>query len=379
VKILHVITGLYTGGAEMMLAKLVERMASGNDESAVISLTKGGPLADSIAASGIPVTLLDMPRAGRSVPGFVRLVRAMRRHKPDLVQSWMYHANLLAGLAAKFAGRPPVIWGIRQSDLDPRISKPSTIAVARMGARCSRWLPRKVVCCAESARVVHEAMGYAPERMLVIPNGFDLDRFHPDTEARRALHGELGLPDTALLVGLAARCDPQKDHGSFLTAAGILHRQNPNAHFVLCGDGIDRTNTTLAGWIADQGIGAATHLLGQRTDMARIMAGCDVMVSSSAFGEGFPNVLGEAMAAGTPCVATGVGDSALIVGNTGRVVPPRDPSALAAALRDILTLSRGERRALGEQARVRVAEHYSIDAVTARYSALYHATLAGTN
>ncbi len=378
-KILHVITGLYTGGAEMMLAKLVERMALGHAESAVISLTKGGPLAESIAALGIPVTLLDMPRGGRSASGFVRLVRAMRRHKPDLVQSWMYHANLLAGLAAQFARRPPVIWGIRQSDLDPRISKPSTIAVAKMGARYSRWLPQKIVCCAENARVVHEAMGYAPERMLVIPNGFDLDRFKPDAEARRALHGELGLPDTALLVGLAARCDPQKDHGSFLAAAGILHRQNPNAHFVLCGDGIDRHNTTLAGWTADQGIGGATHLLGPRTDMARIMAGCDVMVSSSAFGEGFPNVLGEAMAAGTPCVATDVGDSALIVGDTGRVVPPRDPPALAAALRDILALSGGERRALGERARERVVEHYSIDAVTARYSALYRATLAGTN
>lgn len=376
-KILHVITGLYTGGAEMMLAKLVERMALGNTESAVISLTKGGPLADSIAALGIPVTLLDMPRGGRSVPGFVRLVREMRGHKPDLVQSWMYHANLLASFAARFAGRPPVIWGIRQSDLDPRISKPSTIAVAKMGARCSRWLPQKIVCCAENARAVHEAMGYAPDRMLVIPNGFDLDRFHPDAEARRAFHAELGLSDTALLVGLAARRDPQKDHGNFLAAAGILHRQNPDAHFVLCGDGVDPANTTLAGWIADHGLGAATHLLGPRTDMARIMAGCDVMVSSSAFGEGFPNVLGEAMAAGTPCVATDVGDSALIVGDTGRVVPPRDPLALAAALGDILALPAGERRALGEQARARITEHYSLDAVTARYSALYRATLAG--
>ncbi len=375
-KILHVITGLYTGGAEMMLAKLVERMARGNVESAVISLTKGGPLADSIAALGIPVTLLDMPRGGRSAPGFVRLVRAMRRHKPDLVQSWMYHANLLAGLAAKFAGRPPVIWGIRQSDLDPRISKPSTIAVARMGARCSRWLPHKIVCCAENARVVHEAMGYAPERMLVIPNGFDLDRFHPDAEAPRALRRELSLSDTALLIGLAARCDPQKDHRSFLAAAGILHRQNPDAHFILCGEGIAQSNTALAGWIAEHDLGPITHLLGPRTDMARIMAGCDVMVSSSAFGEGFPNVLGEAMAAGTPCVATDVGDSALIVGNTGRVVPPRDPPALAAALRDILALSGGERGALGERARARVAAHYSLDAVTAQYSALYRATLA---
>lgn len=375
-KILHVITGLYTGGAEMMLAKLVERMALGKIESAVISLTNGGPLVESIAASGSSVTLLDMPRHGRSAAGFVRLVQAMRRHKPDLVQSWMYHANLLAGFAAKFAGQPPVIWGIRQSDLDPRISKLSTIRVAKMGARCSRWLPDKIVCCAENARIVHEAMGYSPDRMLVIPNGFDLDQFRPDAEARQALRRELGLPDTASLIGLAARCDPQKDHRSFLAAAAIVHRQSPNTHLVLCGDGIDRSNATLAGWIAEHELGAITHLLGPRTDMARIMAGCDVMVSSSAFGEGFPNVLGEAMAAGTPCVATDVGDSRLIIGDTGRTVPPRDPAALAGALQAILGLADGERRALRERARARIAERYSLAAVTAQYAALYRATVS---
>lgn len=375
-KILHVITGLYTGGAEMMLAKLVERMALGDAESAVVSLTKGGSLVESIAALGIPVTLLDMPRGGRSAAGFARLVRTIRRYKPDLVQSWMYHANLMAGLAAQLAGRPPVIWGIRQSDLDPRISKPSTIRVAKMGARCSRWLPVKIVCCAENARIVHEAMGYSPDRMLVIPNGFDLDRFRPDAGARQALRRELGLPDTALLIGLAARCDPQKDHRSFLAAAAIVHRQNPSMHLVLCGDGIDGTNATLAGWIAEHELGAVTHLLGPRTDMARIMAGCDVMVSSSAFGEGFPNVLGEAMAAGTPCVATDVGDSRLIIGDTGRIVPPRDPAALAGALLAILSLSDDERHALGERARARIAERYSLAAVTAQYAALYRATVS---
>jgi glycosyltransferase involved in cell wall biosynthesis len=301
----------------------------------------------------------------------------VRRHKPDVVQTWMYHANLMAGLAAKAAGRPPVIWGIRQSDLDPRVSKRSTIAVARLGARLSRALPDKIVCCAENARLVHEAMGYAPERMVVIPNGFDLDRFKPDDGAKALLRRELGLPDSALLVGLAARCDPQKDHRGFLAAAALLRRGNPDARFMLCGDGIDAGNTALAGWIAEHGLGAVTHLLGPRADMPRIMAGCDAMVSASAFGEGFPNVLGEAMAAGTPCVATDVGDSRLIVGDTGAIVPPRDPAALAAALQAILSLSGAERRAQGARARARIAEHYSLDAVTARYAALYRAAIAG--
>ena len=359
----------------MMLAKLLERLPSGPYESSVISLTCGGPLADRIAARGIPVTILGMSSGSGSVLGLIRLAQAMRRFKPDLVQAWMYHANLAAGLAVVFAGRPPVIWGIRQGDLDPRISKWTTRAIARFGAYCSHWLPDKIVCCAENARVLHEAMGYSQKRMIVIANGFDLDQFRPDHEARVAIRRELGLSESTPLIVMPARFDPQKDHQSLLQAAKILRAEMPKTHFILCGDGIDPHNGTLTGWIADHGLEDVIHLLGPRTDMARIMAACDVVVSSSAFGEGFPNVLGEGMAAGTPCVATDVGDARLIVGDTGRVVPPRDPQALAAALGDVLNLSDTERRRLGERARSRIAERYSLDAITAQYAALYQTTL----
>lgn len=375
-KILHVITGLYTGGAETMLAKLLSQMPRGETESAVISLTGGGPLAERIADLGIPVTLLNMARGGASLGGFIRLLHMMRRHKPDLVQTWMYHANLLGGLAAKLAGRPPVLWGIRQSDLDPRMSKRSTIAVAKLGARLSHRLPHKIICCAETARAVHSAMGYAAERMLVIPNGFDLDVFCPSDEARLSVRRELSLDAGTLLIALPARFDRQKDHQGFLTAAGLVHRTHPAVHYVLCGDGVDTGNPELAGWIADQNLSGVCHPLGPRPDMARIMAACDVVVSASAFGEGFPNVLGEAMAAGTPCVATDVGDSRIIVGEAGRVVPPRDPAALAGALMALIALSDRERRAIGAAARTRIAEHYEIGVIAARFTALYHETLA---
>jgi glycosyltransferase involved in cell wall biosynthesis len=376
VKTLHVITGLNTGGAEMMLAKLLSRMRGGDMENAVISLTDGGPLARQIADLGVPVTSLNMARGGLSPASFFRLVAALRQHKPDLIQAWMYHANLLTGLAARLVGRPALIWNIRQSDLDPRMSKRSTITVAKLGGRLSRWLPDKIVCCAETARRVHETMGYAPERMLVIPNGFDLDLFHPDPEDRVSLRRELGLDEKTVLVGLAARFDPQKDHRGFLSAAGMLRAAWPDVHYVLCGDGIDTRNDQLTGWIAAQGLANVCHLLGPRADMPHIMAGCDVMVSASAFGEGFPNVLGEAMAAGTPCVTTDVGDSRAIVGDVGRAVPPRDPVALAAAIADILRLSEADRHALGLAARARIAEHYAIDVIAARYDALYRETLA---
>lgn len=375
-KIIHVITGLNTGGAEMMLAKLLSRLRSNGMENAVISLTGRGPLADRITDLGIAVTPLGMSRGGLSLGGLWRLVQNLRRQKPDIVQAWMYHANLLAGLAAPLAGRPSLIWNIRQSDLDPRVSKRSTILVAKLGGLLSRWLPDRVVCCAETARNVHEAMGYAPERMVVIPNGFDLNVFHPDPEAHATLRRELGLGEATPLVGIAARFDPQKDHRGFLRAAGILHATRPDVGYVLCGDGIDDQNHELTGWIAEHGLTGVCHLLGRRSDMSRIMAGCDVMVSASAFGEGFPNVLGEAMAAGTPCVATDVGDSRSIVGDDERIVPPRDPAALAAAIGRVLQLNTADRRALGLRDRARIAEHFAIDVIAERYAALYRQTLA---
>ena len=374
-KILHVITGLYTGGAEIMLAKLIETMPASPGASAVISLTGGGPIAERIAGLGTPVTYLGMRRGRLSLLGFIRLVRMMRRLQPDLVQAWMYHANLTAGLAAKFSGRPPVIWGIRQSDLDPRVSKWSTRLVARLGALLSRLLPAKIVCCAENARDVHAAMGYCRDRMIVIANGFDLDKFRPDPDARVALCRELGLPDDAALIAMPARFDPQKDHQNLLQAAKNLCADMPMTHFILCGDSINSDNTLLTDWIAELGLDGAVHLLGPRADMPNIMAACDVVVSASAFGEGFSNTLGEAMAAGTPCVATDVGDSRVIVGDSGRIVPPRDPGALADALREVLRLSDSERHALGARARARIAAHYSLAAISAQYATLYRDTI----
>ena len=381
-KILHVITGLTTGGAEMMLAKLLARLPAGETRHIVVSLTGGGPLADRIAALGVPVIQLGMNRPGLAklaalAGGFLRLRRLIRQERPDIVQAWMYHANLFAGLATRgFFRAPPVIWGIRQSDLDPQASKPATIRVAKLGGLLSRPLSDTILCCSEIARVVHERIGYDPARMVVIPNGFDLGEFKPDATARAALRRELNLPETAPLVGLIARFDAQKDHRGFLAAAAQVRRAAPDAHFLLCGGGVEPANRQLAGWIDDFDLGARCRLLGARADMPAVTAALDVAVSSSAFGEGFPNVLGEAMACGVPCVATDVGDSRMIVGQTGRIVAPRDPAALAEAIVDLLSLPAAARGALGADARARIAERFEIGVIAGRYLALYRDTLA---
>jgi glycosyltransferase involved in cell wall biosynthesis len=373
-KLLHVITGLGTGGAESMLLKLVWALRPPDVLSEVVSLSGGGPTGEKLLAAGVPVRELGMGR-GRAGPGDVaRLAMWTRAARPDVVQTWMYHADLVGGLAARLA-RVPVVWGIRQGSLDPRFNRWSTLGTAALCASLSRILPARIVVCSKNASDAHGEFGYSRDRMVVIPNGFDLSYLRPDLQARQSMREELGFPDSVLLVGLAARFDPQKDHRTFLRAAGRVHARHPEARFVLCGDGIDSGNSTVRGWVEEVGLGNACQLLGRREDVPRFFAALDVAVSSSS-GEGFPNVVGEAMACGVPCVVTDVGDSAFLVGVTGLVVPPRDPEGLANAISVLLRDGAAGRRARGMAARERIEREFALPVVAARYRRLYEEVLS---
>ena len=293
----------------------------------------------------------------------------------EFVHTWMYHADLLGGIAARMAGVRAIVWCIRNSTLDREKTRLSTRLVVRINALASHWLPSGVVSCAEAARDYHVALGYAADKMAVIPNGFDLSRFHPDADARASVRGELGLPVGTPLVGIVGRYDPQKNHIGFLEAAALVQRQHPHVHFMLVGTGLDRQNTELAAVAERAGVAGSVHWLGRRQDIARLMASLDVLVSSSGYGEAFPNVLGEAMSCCVPCVVTDVGDSAVIVGDTGRVVAPSDMRSFAAAIDDLLTLGADARTTLGHRARARVQEHFEIGQVVRRYEN-YYAQLA---
>ena len=370
-KIVHIITGLNTGGAEMMLFKLLSTTDREEFESEVISLTDIGPLGKKIASMGIRVQALNMRKSPATPFLMLKLIAWLRRIKPDIVQTWMYHADLIGGLSAKMAGGIPLAWGIRQSNLDSGSSKRTTIWTAKLCARLSQWLPEKIVCCSKASQQVHGILGYAEGKMVMIPNGFDLETFVPDTGARVAVREELGLRHDTPLVGLVGRFDPQKDHHNFTLAATRLQTTNPDTHYLLCGDGIHPQNAELAGWIENAGLSKNFHLLGRRVDIPRLVAALDIAASSSSFGEGFPNVVGEAMACGIPCVVTNIGDSALIVGDTGLVVPPRNPAAFADALNKLLRLSPQACRDLGQKARQRIEENYSLSSIAKQYEALY--------
>ncbi|SDB62216.1 Glycosyltransferase involved in cell wall bisynthesis, partial [Desulfonatronum thiosulfatophilum] len=331
-------------------------------------------------ASGVNVYFMGMRRGVPHPRGIWKLKQLIRKIRPDVIQTWMYHADLLGGLAARMAGKTPVIWNIRHSNLDPKDNKKTTLWTAKVCALLSRRIPRRIVCCSEASRQIHEAIGYDQEKLLVIPNGFDLDAYRPDKEGRRMVNrligesvnqsvgGEMG-PNT-LLIGMMARFDPQKDHRNLVQAAGLLREWGVDCCFVLCGNGVDAKNSQLSGWIRDAGVEDRFFLLGPRDDIPTITTGLDIACLSSV-GEGFPNVLGEAMACEVPCVATDVGDCADIVGDTGRIVPPRNPDALAGAIRELVEMGGEGRKQLGRAARERVRERYELGSVVKRYEGLY--------
>jgi glycosyltransferase involved in cell wall biosynthesis len=368
-KIVTIITGLGTGGAEIMLLKVLERLDT-RFSSHVISLTSLGEIGPRIQSLGITVEALGMRPGAPNPVALLRLARRLGALQPDAVHTWMYHADLMGGLAARMARVPAVAWCIRNSNLDPDKTKLLTRVVASLCALLSRWVPDRILSCSEEARQLHVAYGYVADKIVVVPNGFDLAQFRPDLSARALVRAELGVAVDTPLVGLVGRFDVQKNHAGFFEAAGRLHRRLPTTHFVLAGKDIDEDNDVLLQGIEAQGIRTVTHLLGLRRDIPRLMAGLDVLASSS-HGEAFPNVLGEAMASGVPCAATDVGDSAYIVGNSGRVVRAGDMAGLAVALEDILALPAAEKTVLGERARARVAEHFEIGRVVRQYEDFY--------
>ena len=369
-KVLHLITGLNTGGAEMMLYKLLSHMDREAFQNQVISMTDCGEMAPKIEALQIPVAALGMARGLPSPSAVARLARRMREARPDVVQTWMYHADLLGGLAARLAGGPPVVWNLRNSALARFALKRRTLWTVKMCARLSHRLPARIVCCSEAAARGHADFGYAADKIVIIRNGFALDSYRPDAAARARVRREMGLAEDAALIGLVARFDPAKDHANFLRAAGLLRASHPDAHYLLCGKDVTGENPALAAGVAAAGLGGRCHLLGLRRDIPRLTAALDIAASSSA-GEAFPNAVGEAMACGVPCAVTDVGDSALLVGETGRVVPPRDPQALADAWRGMLEMGAEGRGRLGALARRRVETQFDIRAVARCYEELY--------
>ena len=377
-RVTFVVTDLDVGGAEVMLLKLLSRIDRQRFEPSIVVLHgHAAAMAPAFRELGIACDLLDWRpgRAREALRGMRLLARAVRAQRPDIVQGWMYHGNIGATLATAFMrDKPPVLWNVRASLMERHLENRLTLLVIWVGGKLS-FSPAKIINNSAASALEHERrMGYRADKHVVLPNGFDTSLFRPSTEARAALRRSLGVANGARIVGVIARYHPMKDHATFLAAAGLVARSHPDVHFVLAGLNVDPSNEALVGAAREHGILDRVHLLGPRGDVHAIVPAFDVQVSSSSSGEGFPNVIGEAMSCGVPCVVTAVGESAAVVGDTGVVVPPRDPREMAAGISRLLALDPAALADLGRRARERTVEHYSLDSVVRRYEDLFTQT-----
>ena len=354
-----------------MLQRLVHQMDDTRFESEVVSLMDIGTIGPRLRAEGITVHCLHIRSRRDAIKKLVDLVRLVKSSSPDLIQTWLYQGNFLGGVAGKLGGNIPVVWSLQNSNLSKEYSKKTTIWIAKICGILSRCIPKAVICCSSNARRIHEDLGYVSSRMLDIPNGVNQELFKADPEARLAVRRQLKIPQEAFLVAMIARFDPQKDHHNFVQGAAELHRHCPNVHFLLVGKGATWENDLLTGWIREAGLEEFFHLIGLREDIPQLTAAVDVASLTSAYGDASPLILGEAMACEVPCVATDVGDCKQIIGDTGFVVPIRDPKALGEAWRTFAEMPIKERQLKGVQARKRILEGFSLDHVTRQYENLY--------
>lgn len=368
--IVHVIIGMNVGGAELMLKRLIEahRDQPGIEHS-VISLTDKGVLGDRLAKQGVAVHCLGMSSIIKGPATLLKLRKLLQTLRPDVVHTWMYHADLLGGLAARSLGISNLVWCVRSTDIRKGGSK-VTLLIRKLCARLSWRLPRVIVCAADASRKVHEAVGYAPNKMRVIPNGFEIEKLFSLGSKGSRIRDELGISKDCTMVLSVGRYNPVKDHKTFIEAACKVAAQRSYVRFILVGRDLEHSNSELMALLNASGQAEAFYLLGERNDVPACMLASDIFCLHSVT-EGFPNVLGEAMAVGLPCITSDVGDAAYLLNNPEWVVPAASSERLADKLDAILSLPAEEREALGKSAASRIREHFNMDVISRRYFDLY--------
>lgn len=368
--IVHVITGLDQGGAEAVLYRFV-RMACKNEDQVVISLGTEGYYGPMLRELGIEVHTIEMSGSAMSLKKAGTVIRIIKNAKPRAVITWMYHANLFGGRLARMAGVKKIIWGIHNTNLDRKSISLRTRIIAKLGAFASHWLPDVIVACSKVSSEAHIRFGYAEKKFIIIPNGCDIEEFSPDAGSRIRMREKLGFQNDEIVIGMIARWDPQKDHANLVEALKILKQKNVNYRTLLVGANIDRNNQELIGILQRTGTMDKVVLYGPVTNVNEIISSMDIHVLSSK-GEAFPNVILESMSCGVPCVVTNVGDTSLIVGDTGITVPPSDSTALANGMLEMISqLNTNGRTWIAEKCRTRIRDNFSIEKMVSSYESLY--------
>lgn len=372
-RVLHVINGLGASGAEIMLFNLAVKLRDMGVDQDVLTLMPGGSLEQRFRAEGFSPTDIGMKQGIPSLSAFNKLREQVRKSQADVILGWMYHSCWAVSLAAPRG--TPVVWGLHHTLTKLSSERPLTRFLIQFGTVFKRSVSHYVYVSNTSAEQ-HFALGYPQLNATVIPNGFDMQRFVPDSSLREAVRAELGIPGNAVVFGAAARFHPMKNQVGLVKAFVKATAGHGNAVLVMAGRGVDTHNADLVRAQQAETTGGRVLLLGERSDMTRLMNAFDFYVSPSGWGESFPLVLGEAMASGVPCITTDLGDCAYIVGDTGVVIPPGDDGALVDALCGALAMDLPARAALGCAARRRIEERFSLDPVAERYLAVLRNAVA---
>lgn len=371
-KVMHIINGLDAGGAESVLARIVAHNANSTElRQVVISLMNEGVYGADIRATGTRLYTLGLCRGVSGLPaGIIKLTRIMRSEKPDAVMSWLYHSDFITTVATFFSGvgLRRLAWNIRCAEMDLKQYGESTRLVFKcLGAMSS--FPAIVAVNSRAGKKHHAKNGYKPKLWAYLPNGFDCDEWKPDNTLRNTLRSELQVRRETSLIGMVARKDPAKDHSTLFKALEICSQRGRDIHLVLVGRETESLPIPFA-------IHKNVTALGLRRDVAKIVPGFDIAVLSSTFGEGFPNVVGEAMACGVPVVGNDVGDVAEIVGDTGKTVPLASAGKMADAICELLDEPNEAKQARRAAARQRILEHYSLQSMNTNYRSLWNALAA---
>ncbi len=372
-KVVHVIVGLRIGGAEKSLQRLVTRLNGQLGQiHEVVSLTKGGAIADELKRKGVNVVVIPADSLLGIILLVPRLIVYFRRASPDVVQTWMYHADFFGGIAAKIAGVKSIFWGVRTTDPEFGSSK-ITLILRRICSRLSYHIPNKIICVAFAAKEAHINVGYDPNKMVVINNGMHVLDLEESKEKISNLRSVLGIPSDALVVGSIARFNKAKNHAHFIKSMKVVMEAYSDVYALMIGRDVDRDNPGIKELILESAFSDRFIVLGERDDISNLIKVMDVFCMHS-LTEGFPNVVAEAMALGRPCVVTDVGDAAHLVSDTGLVVPVNDSQSLANALKSLIYSGPEERNKMGQEAHLRMLQHFSVEKMVSSFSKVYTAS-----
>ena len=370
-RILHIISGLRMGGAESILYRLCQH--DKENRHVIISLTDSQDDGMIHNKNNVSVHKLNFSNRKINLFELFKLYKHIKKIKPDVVQTWMIHADMIGGIVARLAGVKNIFWSVHYTNLVKGKSKRLTILLTKINAFLSYFIPKKIIYCAEKSREVQESLGFKKTKGVVIQNGYDVESFVQNTSLGLKFRNELDIHPEAFVIGHVGSYHPLKDQANLVEALTLLDQRGFNFYAAFAGDNLDNNNSYLVSLLKNKGLSNRVHLLGRRNDIISIMNGIDLFILSSE-SEAFPNVLNEAMACGTPCVSTDVGDASIILGDTGWIVPSKDSESLYSSVIKAAQEKESNHRSWSQRSiacRQRIVQKFSLEKMVKKYKEVW--------